>query len=331
MGSSRDIILLVTHETDHYTVDRVSDTLAQHGVRPVRFDADAFPLELRLTSSFSNHATDSTLTTGDKHVDASDVRAVWMRALWPPKMDEALDPQFRQACARSAMIALQGFWGALAPDRWINEPFAMQAGSNKLRQLRVARNVGLRVPRTLVTNDPEPVKAMYRELRGSMVTKLLTPLSRSMDRSGPFMSTSDVSEEDLDHLDGLRFAPMIFQERITKACELRVAYVDGRCFVGSIDASRSDEGGTDWRKAATNEARWEPGVLPEEQVSLIKVFMDAMNLAYGVLDMIHTPDNEYVFLEVNPTGEWGMLQRDLDLPIAEAIAEALLKDGDIHA
>ncbi|NEO45670.1 MAG: MvdC family ATP-grasp ribosomal peptide maturase, partial [Moorea sp. SIO4A3] len=41
---------------------------------------------------------------------------------------------------------------------------------------------------------------------------------------------------------------------------------------------------------------------------------------------IVTPDGEYVFLEVNPTGEWGMLERDLGYPISDAIADALLSD-----
>jgi len=40
--------------------------------------------------------------------------------------------------------------------------------------------------------------------------------------------------------------------------------------------------------------------------------------------VIVTPEGEHVFLEVNPLGQWGMLERDLGLPISQAIAEALL-------
>jgi hypothetical protein len=43
--------------------------------------------------------------------------------------------------------------------------------------------------------------------------------------------------------------------------------------------------------------------------------------------LICTPAGEHVFLEVNPSGEWGMLERDLGLPIADAIAGALLIDA----
>ena len=37
-----------------------------------------------------------------------------------------------------------------------------------------------------------------------------------------------------------------------------------------------------------------------------------------------TPDDRHVFLEMNPAGEWGMLERELSLPISEAIAESVM-------
>ena len=54
--------------------------------------------------------------------------------------------------------------------------------------------------------------------------------------------------------------------------------------------------------------------------------MSELGLVFGVVDLICTPGGEHVFLEVNPAGEWGMLQRDLGLPISEAIADALLEE-----
>lgn len=51
--------------------------------------------------------------------------------------------------------------------------------------------------------------------------------------------------------------------------------------------------------------------------------MSKLGLVFGAVDLICTPSGELVFLEVNPGGEWGMLERDLGLPISEAIADAL--------
>jgi hypothetical protein len=41
--------------------------------------------------------------------------------------------------------------------------------------------------------------------------------------------------------------------------------------------------------------------------------------------MIRGTDDKYYFLEVNPVGEWGMLEKFLHLPISEAIAQHLIK------
>ena len=52
--------------------------------------------------------------------------------------------------------------------------------------------------------------------------------------------------------------------------------------------------------------------------------MDYFSLNYGVIDVILTPDDQHVFLEHNPCGEFFWLERTPGLPISEAIADLLL-------
>ncbi len=102
--------------------------------------------------------------------------------------------------------------------------------------------------------------------------------------------------------------------------------VGGRCFVGAIDASRSVAGQVDWRRARPEECRWEPGELPTQVEARLVRLVAALGLVYGAVDLIVTPDGRHLFLEVNPGGEWGMLEHELGLPIAAALAEALLTE-----
>ncbi|MEH2214344.1 MvdC/MvdD family ATP grasp protein [Nostoc sp.] len=69
---------------------------------------------------------------------------------------------------------------------------------------------------------------------------------------------------------------------------------------------------------------WQPEQLPDRLIRCLDAFMAKFGLIFGAFDLIKTPSGEYVFLEINPTGEWGMLEKDLDYPIALAIASALL-------
>jgi glutathione synthase/RimK-type ligase-like ATP-grasp enzyme len=102
--------------------------------------------------------------------------------------------------------------------------------------------------------------------------------------------------------------------------------VGDKAFAGALDATGTSRGHTDWRRAAPEECRWQAAELPTEVASSLQVLLSELGLVFGAVDLICTPAGEYVFLEVNPGGEWGMLERDLGLPISEAIAEALLEE-----
>lgn len=321
---TRDAVVLLTHSGDYYTVDLVSEALTRRGVRPVRLNTDLFPSSVRLSARAGDGRAALLSTEEGTQVSASEVRAVWARKLWTPRLDEDLDARFREMCVRESAAALEGFLDALHGARWVNDAERQRAAENKQRQLRVAARAGLRVPRTLVTNDPAAAREFYAETGGRTVAKLLRPLTVSMDAAPVFMYTSRVGEEDLAHADALRHSPMVFQELIPKERELRVAWVAGRAFAGALDARGTSRGQTDWRRAAPGECEWQAAELPAEVTRGLAAMMSGLGLDFGAIDLIHTPAGEHVFLEVNPAGEWGMLERDLGLPIAEAIADALL-------
>ncbi len=330
--SNREVVLLLTHSEDFFTVDRVAEALLRRGARPFRLNTDLFPLEIKLSAKLTPDGTEHLIQDGDSTLNARQVRAVWARKIWTPKMDEKLGSQFHEMCVRESFAAMYGFLDCFQSARWINDPQRSLEAENKLGQLRAAKEAGLIIPRTLVTNDQQQARAFFNELGGQMVAKLLRPLSVSMRQAPLFVYTSDVKEEDLLEADLLRHCPMVFQERIAKAIELRIAYVDGNCFVGAIDASRSLKGKTDWRLASPGDCSWSVAEIPEQLIVSLRALMRALGLAYGAIDIIKTLDGKYVFLEVNPGGEWGMLERDLNYPISEALAAALLKPvGDDNA
>ena len=324
--AQRDAVLLLTHSGDFYTVDLVSEALARRGVRPFRLNTDLFPASVKLSSRLGEGRAARLVTEAGEQLSTEEVRAVWARKLWTPRMATDLDERFREMCVRESAAALDGFLDALHDARWVNDLRRERAAENKQRQLRVAARAGLRVPRTLVTNDPAAARQFFVETKGSMVAKLLRPLTVSMKAAPVFVYTSRVREEDLADAEALRHSPMVFQELIPKAFELRVAWVAGEAFAGALDASGTSRGRTDWRQAAPDECRWRKAELPADVSRGMRALMSELGLVFGAVDLICTPAGEYVFLEVNPGGEWGMLERDLSLPVSESIARALLSD-----
>lgn len=313
-------VLLVTHAADHFTIDRVRDGVARRGARPIRLDTDRFPGELQLTARLGDRER-LRLRDGDEEVDLGDVAAVWLRRVMDPARPEGLDDLEAAQCAREARATLEGWLGLFADAAWLDPLPRVRAAEDKLAQLRAARRVGLRVPRTVVGNDPDEVRALWRDTGGAMVTKMLTALTRTMGAPPAAVYTTALTAADLEDLDGLALSPMIFQERIAKVRELRVIYVAGRCFTGAIAADRDD-----WRTQAAGAASpWTIGELPAEDAARLDQLMRGLGLGFGAADFVVDAEGCHHFLEVNPGGEWGMLERDLGLPIADAIAEVLCR------
>jgi MvdC family ATP-grasp ribosomal peptide maturase len=322
--TSRDAVLLLTHSGDFYTIDLVFQALSRRGVRPIRFNTDLFPSCVKLSAHAGDELVAHLFTETGEKISTAEVYAVWARKLWSPRTSDDLDERYRSMCIGESTAALEGFLDALHDARWVNDLQQQRDAENKQRQLRIAARAGLRVPRTLVTNDPAAARQFFAATDGQTVAKLLRPLNVSMDAVNNFVYTNRVREEDLAGADALRHCPMVFQELIPKAYELRVAYVAGEVFSGALYASGTSRGQTDWRRAAPEECRWQKAQLPNEVASSLQTVMSELGLVFGAVDLICTPSGEHVFLEVNPGGEWGMLERDLELPISEAIAEALL-------
>ncbi|MEA5536926.1 MvdC family ATP-grasp ribosomal peptide maturase [Crocosphaera sp. XPORK-15E] len=324
MSLSRDIVLLITHSNDFFTIDRVAEALIQKGAQPFRFNTDHFPLKVGLKGQFNSFKQCHTLDYQGQTVNSDQVKAVWMRRVWEPKFNQELDPKYEQPCAQESKATLEGFWDSLKEARWVDRLERINIAKNKQRQLRVASEVGFMIPRTLITNKAEAAREFFQQVDGKMVSKLLTTLHYGMEYSPFFLYTNVVKAEDLEDAESLSYCPMVFQEKIPKEKELRVIYVNGQVFVGALDALIYNDITIDWRRPGVNVGSWENHQLPEDLISRIQTFMGKFGLLYGAFDFIVTPSRDYVFLEVNPGGEWGMIEKELDLPIANAIADALI-------
>jgi len=314
------MVLCITHSADFYTIDIVQQHLQKLGFASFRFNTD----ELAIGYRFGFTPQEYELTAGKQTIRASQVQAVWHRKLWDIQLPAGLDPAYKNAVVKEYLTGRHLFLQALQHLPWINSlPAALAAANNKLEQLKAAAAAGLTVPRTLFTNDAATASGFLHTCKGDIVVKLHNALSRSMRGDTPFFPTTRLTAGDEKHFDQLAYCPMILQEYIHKQYELRIVYVDGAFFTGKIFTGGVEP--ADWRTLNINSAAWQHYELPLPVKEKLDVLMRRLQLPFGAIDMIRQrPGGEYVFLEVNPQGEWGMLQKELGYPIGETIAEKLI-------
>jgi glutathione synthase/RimK-type ligase-like ATP-grasp enzyme len=113
---------------------------------------------------------------------------------------------------------------------------------------------------------------------------------------------------------------VIFQRRIEAVADLRITVIGDDIFAASA-AVDSLEYDVDVRMNLN--VKYSPHTLPESVASLLKSLMRTLRLDYGAIDMRLTNDGRYVFLEINPAGEFLYIEEATGQPIAAALAARL--------
>lgn len=304
----------------------VVGALRYRGVEPIVLDSSAVPTAIPVTLGYDAAGVS---LAWSREVDAlRDVTAVWQAAVVGVELP-AMAPGVRETCLAASERAVIGLLDSLGAFQLDPHDRQLRA-DRKPDQLRIARTLGLDVPATLISNDPEAVRGFARRT-GRVVAKMLVPPVAAgplSDGEAAVMFTTAMTEDDLAGLDGLELCPMIFQEHIASVGDVRVTVVGKRLFASLLDASGG--GDPDWRlasRAAERAPAWRAYELPREVAAGITRLVDRAGLNYASVDLVVRPDGRHAFLELNATGSFGFLGAEQAAAIASAVAEVLLEPG----
>jgi hypothetical protein len=281
------------------------------------------PAELADCGEFGNGARlnypiggSPTITTGSgKRIDFGAVTSVWYRRPRLAQTSKVVrDPATRRFCREEWANTLDGMF-LNSPARFVN-PLLAEFAAVKPRQLHVAARVGLLTPDTIITSDPAAADEFIARHAGHVIHKALTaPPERLLD-------TRAWSETDRPALPHLALAPTIFQETISGPADIRATVIGDEVFAARIDTAAS-RAGIDSRMDL--DAKFERHQLPAALLDQIRAFMREMQLVYGTIDLKVRDDGEYVFLEVNPQGQFLYVEILTGQPLTDALAALLAK------
>lgn len=313
------MIGIVSNDEDLHAA-HVRRHLDQAGGEYVVIDTSTLPTQVALTTTeLPGRGWQGSWQSGTVDHELSEVHAMWWRRPQPFVLDEAITDAHDRGFARgecAAMVA--GLWQCLDAE-WVNDPDRDEAASRKMWQLRVASELGLRVPRTCMTNSPERALAFIDSEPGPVVFKSFSATEVT------WRETRMVRDQDRGLFDRVRLAPVIFQECIPGGFDIRVTMVGDRVFPAEIRAGESAYD-LDFR-VDTEHAPIAVHALPRSVEDRLRFMMRRLGLRYGAVDLRRSPDGDYVFLEINPAGQWLFIELATGQAISAALAE-LLHDLD---
>ncbi len=327
---SRRPVLVVT-DFDDVHADAVIEALNARDWPVFRLNTSSMATEIVLTFRLTGDRFTGVLENFHHRLILEDCGSVWFRRPAAPQANPAVAPQARLYAQEQFDLALR-YLNGVVESKWINHPLRNCWADNKLVQLRAARDHGLQVPATLITNSPDELQAFRHALSPRTAAVKCIEMSLEANKAlGRQHTTQQLPPSEAVDEGEVRLAPVMVQPFIPKAYELRCTVI-GRCvYAAKIDSQANSKGSVDWRAAVDfNEKgipmdlnRYEPATLPAEaERSLISV-VDHFGLRFAAIDMIVTPAGEHVFLELNPNGQWLWIETQTGMPLVDAMVDEL--------
>jgi len=197
---------------------------------------------------------------------------------------------------------------------------------SKIHQLRLADKLGFKIPETAVTNTGSAVSSFFERQDNTVISKALSSPIISESEQDEFVFSVHLDEPPSSDDESLKVCPTIFQEPILPKTDYRVTIIGDIVLPVRIEGEDGIEVPVDWRTQKEN-IQFVQEDLPDRVEGLCRDYVEQAGLVFGAIDLVKFGD-EFVFLEINPNGEWGWLQKPWGVPVAQNLTDYLVEHDD---
>lgn len=195
---------------------------------------------------------------------------------------------------------------------------------NRLEILELAKQCGLDIPKFAIVRNMNEINE-YCKLWGNCVSKAISNGLYNEINHKRFYTYTELIEKD-DLAEDINIFPSLISECVEKAYEVRSFYLNGHFFSMSIFSQKDELTKIDFRKYANN--RNEPFNLPDEVKMKTRKLFEMIGINTGSIDYMVNLKGNFIFLEINPVGQYGMTDYPCNYGIDYKIAKYLCGDGN---
>ncbi|AEA43011.1 grasp-with-spasm system ATP-grasp peptide maturase [Fluviicola taffensis] len=314
--------VLLVFSVDHdWSTHRVLDWCYSFNIKPIIIDSSE--LDLFITSVTIDQDQNSfKIDYKNESISSDDLIGYWYRRSSPLEIEKwkfkDLTPEFFEFVVQELRYFNSGFFHLLKKIKGINN--LNSAVMDKTKALLLAKEHGIKIPSThYVTNSKR-----FAEILASGKTYITKPI----------YNMTKISTEDVNYLQYTELVdpnevpnveaifPTLLQEQINKQLELRVFYLDEKIYPMAIFSQEAQQTSLDFRRYLSDRPnRTVPYYIDDNLKSKIIKLMNDLELNSGSLDFILSDEDELVFLEVNPVGQFGMVSGPCNYYLEKKIVE----------
>jgi glutathione synthase/RimK-type ligase-like ATP-grasp enzyme len=266
----------------------------------------------------------------DIEIKSSDISCVWCRR---PFVELTIEENINlqdidfKIWKNEWNATLLGLYTSLKSKKWLNPLTNAFRGENKYYQREIADKIGLKMPSTLVSNNKNNLIDFAKKCNNNVILKLMKQdIYQCPDGEMRGFYTNRIGVEHLENFSTTEENPVVLQKYIEKNFEVRYTVVGNEHLVCKIDSQKSQKAKNDWRRYDLTKTPHVSITPPYDIKNKIEQFLKELGLEYGAIDFIVTPDNEWIFLEINCFGQWLWIEDLTGLDISGAICSWIYKN-----
>lgn len=320
-------MILILSDVNDAHADVVQKELIASNIDFIRFNLNKDALLNTYVEYKSNK--EWLIKTPDNTFSTLDITAIWNRRTYVELLlEESLDDSADFKIWKNEWNkTLLGIYNTIDNKPWLNFYRKSQLGENKYIQMDLANKLGFVMPNIIVSNEKDKLMNFAQKYKFVALKLMHQDFYKSNSEGFVGMYVNRLTTKDINEFKTNGENPIVLQNYIDKKFEVRYTVVGDEHFVCKIDSQASLIAKSDWRRydlAHTPHSIIEPPTIIKNQVSLL---MKELDLSYGALDFIVDKDNNWIFLEINPMGQYLWIEHLTGLKISHAIANWLINNS----
>jgi glutathione synthase/RimK-type ligase-like ATP-grasp enzyme len=301
-------VLIVSNTNDPHA-DAITVRLRERSLHFQRLNCDTFASSKQVWRIPSDH---------NQHIHSTwvhpDVSVVWYRKVNFPSGQNPVQEFIAQEHEGLFESVLDHYGHC----RWVNSRSSIATARPKVAQLQHARSIGFRIPDSIITNDVAVLKEFADSHGGNVIAKPIRAQVVGNDKEALVVGTRQLLAEYYES--ATSYSPCYAQERLKLMSEIRVVAFGSNLYAFRLTADKEAD---DIKQLELENIQHEPCELDPSSAQKVRALMSYYKLEFAAIDFAVVDEEEPVFLELNPNGQWLWLQYVTGINLTDSFIDFL--------
>ncbi len=321
-------VLIITNKDD-VTVDFIIKELRRRKISYYRLNTEDIPDKINVYFNFQNNKFELIDKIKEREkINLLDFNSVYYRrpSISCLEYINGMNTQELSYLKNELLYIFEGLYKILRNKYWLNNVYDIREAENKIYQLQSAQEIGFNIPNSLISNSYKQINSFLESCSYDCIIKPIKSGNMNDSTTPKAIFTTKLKNEQIDCLNRIEAFPIFIQNNVPKLYDLRVTVVGNNAYSAQIHSQENLETKIDWRRGerALNISIHE---LPIETKNKCILLTQKMSLKFSAIDLVFDENENYIFLELNPNGQWGWIEKRLGFPISKDIVDMLIQEG----